>query len=305
MSTVEKKYQLLKLPANTSMLLSSLLLVACGDDDSKTADLADTADTSGAVDTADTGATNDTSDISTEDTGDTDAPLPECDLLTPYRGCTADVSADSNGYFSMKAWDGDGRLDSQDYYLEEAHTTLAYRVVYLYTDGLLTRVEKRDASGNVYGAFTYTYDSAGNLTQFFDGTFQTTYQYNAEGRLVSRLQQTTTMPLHCTWSWTSTASGANYEENCMGYLASGSVDTRGLETFRVFYDMASGEPANETTKVWRSDCQPISETLEYLLGTAVGTSTMYAYDADDRQTEIVEDSGSGTFRTLLTYTCPG
>ena len=294
------------------MLLSSLLvLVACGEGDTKpadTAETADTSDTSGAADSADTGETIDTSTEDTgdtNDTGDSDEPLPECDLLTPYRGCTADVSADSNGYHAVATWDGDGRIATRDYFLEAAHTTLAYRVVYLYTDGLLTRVEQQDASGNVYSAFTYTYDAAGNLTRFHDGTFRTDYRYDAEGRVVYRSQQTTTMPLVCTWSWTTTATGADYEEDCMGYRASGSVDTRGLETFRVFYDMASGDPANETTKEWRGDCQPVSETLVYLLGGAAGTRTTYAYDAEDRQTEIVWETSSGTTRSVSTYTCPG
>ena len=141
------------------------------------------------------------------------------------------------------------------------------------------------------------------MTQFYDGTFSTTYRYDDEGRVVFRSQQTTTMPLVCTWSWTTTATGADYTEDCMGYRASGSVDTRGLETFRVVYDLTSGEPASETTKVWRTDCQPISETEEYLLSEG-GRSTTYAYDADARQTEIVQETASGTRRSASTYTCP-
>jgi YD repeat-containing protein len=295
------------------MPLSGLiLLIACGDDGSK---VADPADTSGSADSADTGETNDTSDssdtstgdtgetndTSTGDTGDTDEPLPECDLLTPYRGCTADVTSELYGLnYYVTTWDADGRISSDDYYYEEAHTTFAGRTAYLYTDGRLSSVERTDPSGNVWSRFTYTYDDAGNLTQFYDGTFRTTYRYDDEGRVVYRSQQTTTMPLVCTWSWTTTATGADFDEECMGYRASGSVDTRGLETFRIYYDLTSGEPATEATKVWRTDCQPVSETFEYLLSEG-GRSTTYAYDAEDRQTEIVSE----TTRSVSTYTCPG
>jgi hypothetical protein len=294
------------------MLLSSLiLLIACGDDGSETTDPADTSDTSGSADSADTGETNDTSDSSdtstgdTSDTSDSDEPLPECDLLTPYRGCTADVTSELYGLnYYVATWDADGRISSDDHYYEEAHTTFLFRQAYFYTEGRLSSIERTDPSGNVWSRLTYTYDDAGNMTQFYDGTFRTTYRYDDEGRVVFRSQQTTTMPLVCTWSWTTTATGAEYTEDCMGYRASGSVDTRGLETFRVVYDLTSGEPASETTKVWRTDCQPISETEEYLLSEG-GRSTTYAYDADARQTEIVQETATGTRRSASTYTCPG
>ncbi len=97
------------------------MLLACRGDDStstQTSDTSDTSDTSGSADSADTGETNDTADsIDTSsgvsgDTSDSDEPLPECDLLTPYRGCTADT----NGYHSVKTWDADGRIASDDHY---------------------------------------------------------------------------------------------------------------------------------------------------------------------------------------------
>jgi YD repeat-containing protein len=190
-------------------------------------------------------------------------------------------------------------------YLEATHATLAYRTVYRYTDVLFVSVEQRDASGNVFSTVTYTYDADGNRTQLFDGVNRTTYRYNGEGRLVSSVQESRGgIPIVCTWDWTTTATGADYDEDCMGYRASGSVDTRGLETFRVVYDLTSGDPASETTKVWRTDCQPLSEATDRLLG-GTDSSLAYAYDANGRQTGLVSESASGTFSATSSYTCPG
>ena len=307
------------------MLLSLLVLLACGGDDSTstqtsdtsdTSDSSDSSDTSGSADSADTGETNDTADTSTADTSDTsngdsgdtsdsDEPLPECDLLTPYRGCTANVTSNLFGLnYYVTTWDADGRVTSDDTYAEAARTTFAGRTSYLYTDGLLTSIERSDATGNVWGRLTYTYNADGNLTQLFDGDNRTTYQYNREGRLVSRVQESRGgMPIVCTWTWTTTATGADYDEDCMGYRASGSVDTRGLETFRVIYDRTSGDHASETTKVWRTDCQPVSEATDRLLG-GTDSSIVYAYDASGRQTGLVSESASGTLNATSSFTCP-
>lgn len=170
--------------------------------------------------------------------------------------------------------------------------------------GRLTSIERSDAMGNVWGRFTYTYDADGHLTQLFDGDNRTAYRYNREGRLVSRIQESRVgMPIVCTWSWTTTATGADYDEDCMGYRASGSVDTRGLETFRVIYDRTSGDPASETTKVWRTNCQPLSEATDRLLG-GTDSSLAYAYDANGRQTGLVSESASGTLNATSSFTCP-
>jgi YD repeat-containing protein len=297
------------------MLLSLLaLLVACGGDtpkDTSAADTADTTDTGGTedtsvTDTADTADTADTTDTSGGDTSDTGEPepLPACDLLTPYRGCTADVVSDAGVTF-VATWDADGRMTSEDFYTDATHTTRVRRTVYLYTDGRLSSVEYRDASDTVTGRLTYTYDAAGNLTQIYDGRFRTRYTYDAEGRMLTSTQETSSRPIFCSRTWTSTATGDDYEESCEGYRYTGSVDTRMLETLRVFYDQASGEEALVTTRVFRADCQPVSEIVDALRGTN-DMNRQYSYDANGRLTEDVTDymTGAPVQRTTRTYTCP-
>ncbi len=301
------------------MLISSLfLLLACGGDTPKDTSPTDTGDTGATDDTSSTdtsgGDTTDTSDTSGGDTADTSGgdtsdtgepePLPACDLLTPYRGCTADGVVNDVG-FVVLTWDADGRLTSEEFYAEAAHTTRTRRTVYLYTDGRLSSVEYRDSSDTVTGRLTYTYNAAGHLTQVYDGRFRTRYTYDEEGRMLSSSQETGSRVIFCSRTWTSTASGDDYEESCDGYRYTGSVDTRMLETLRVFYDMTSGEEAIVTTRVFRRDCQPVSETVDALRGSG-DMSRQYTYDANGRLTEDVTDylTGAPVMRTTRTYTCP-
>lgn len=300
------------------MLLSSLiLLIACGDDGSKTSDPADTADTSGSVDTADTADTGATIDTSTEDSGDTgdtsdtddsDEPLPECDLLTPYRGCTAiGASTDVRGYF-ITTWDAEGRTLSEDVYTDATYTTLSRRTVYAYTEGQLTSVEYRGSSDELLYTATYSYDSAGNLVEItMDNEARTTtrYRYDGEGRMVGWDRMSSGRGSGCSRSWTTTATGADYEETCSdGGSYTGTVDTRMLETLRV--GQQSGVEFERIERVFRRDCQPVSENRT--TATPGGDRfRQHTYDASGRLVqEAVDYPEEGVLQNMtLTYTCPG
>ncbi len=310
------------------MLLSLLsLLVACGGDtpkDTSPTDTADTVDTGGTEDTSTTDTSNtdtdtsggdtsttDTSDTSGGDTSDTGEPepLPACDLLTPYRGCTATgASTDIRGYHIV-TWDAEGRMVSEDVYTDATYTALSRRTVYVYTDGLLTSVEYRGSADDLQYTATYRYDSAGNLLSISEDTTAratTRYTYDSEGRMISWERTSSGRGSACSRRWTSTATGADYEENCTdGGTYTGTVDTRMLETLRVGVVSGTTTEVERTERVFRRDCQPASAIATY--PTRGGDTTRaYAYDASGRLTgETIAYPEESVVHTLTrTYTCP-
>ncbi len=307
------------------MLLSLLsllsLLVACGGDtpkDTSPADTADAVDTGATNDTSDTDtsggdtSTTDTSDTSGGDTSDTSGgdtgevePLPACDTLTPYRGCTAVVGSDIPGaYVTEIAWDADGRVTRADAYTDASRTVLVSSVTYTYTDGLLTRLEYRNAAGEVDDTVTYTYDAAGHLATEVSTYAATEYTRDDEGRILTSAQYSYTGSVtNCTRTWTSTATSDDYEETCSSRtntnIYRGSQDSRGLETFRGHYGNDGTTLQSSTTRVWRLDCQLESEVDGYM-------RQAWTYDANNRLVGGTRDYVSGAPGSVITYTytCP-
>jgi YD repeat-containing protein len=304
------------------------LLVACGDEapkDTSPADTSDTVDTgvtddtsatdtsnTDTADTTDTGDTSDTggdtSDTSGGDTGEVE-PLPACDLLTPYRGCTATgVSTDIRGYHIV-TWDAEGRIVSENVYTDATYTALSRRTVYVYTDGLLTSVEYRGSADDLQYTATYRYDSSGNLLSISEDTTaraSTRYTYDSAGRMISWERTSSGRGSGCNREWTSTATGADYRETCSdGGDYTGAVDTRMLETLRVGVVAGTGTEFERTERVFRRDCQPASAIATY--PTRGGDTTRaYAYDASGRLTgETITYPEESVVHTLTrTYTCP-
>ena len=306
------------------MLTSTLLLLlACGGDTPKDTSPADTGDTGATDDTSSTdtsstdtsgGDTTDTSDTSdtggsdTADTGEPD-PLPACDLLTPYRGCTATgASTDIRGYHIV-TWDAEGQMVSEDVYTDATYTALSRRTVYVYTDGLLTSVEYRGSADDLQSTATYRYDSNGNLVEISsDNTARTTtrYTYDSEGRMIASEQTSSGRGSGCNRTWTNTPSGAAYLETCSdGGEYRGAVDSRMLETQRIGVLAGTTTEFERTERVFRRDCQPVSASTTYPTRSG-DTTRAYTYDASNRLTgESIAYPEDGVVQTLTrTYTCP-
>ena len=304
------------------MLLSSLiLLIACGGDSSKESNSADTSDTSGSTDTGvtdDTSNPTDTSDTSGGDTSDTsdtgEVETPVCDTLTPYRGCEATASYSTSPYVYDIVWDADGRLMESSASTDASRGTLLYRVVYLYTDGLLTEILQLDASGDVQNSETFTYDADGNQLTWQGDGFLRTYTYDDEGRVLTIDEESRGNSSFCTRTWTSTATGDDYEESCETVRGSerhiGSQDSRGLETDRSDFD-TSGATTMTTSRVWRADCQLERADYEFIgrpgISPSGTNSEGFIYDADNRMigsstVYVTEGGGADTVNYSRTYT---
>jgi YD repeat-containing protein len=295
------------------------LLVACGGDTPKDTSPADTADTGVTDDTANTDTSNtDTADTSGSDTADTAdtadtsggdtgevEPLPACDTLTPYRGCTAVAGYDTPGaYVFESVWDADGRNARTDAYTDASRTVLVSSVTYTYTDGLLTRLEYRDAAGEVSDTVTYTYDAAGHLATEVSTYAATEYTRDDEGRILTSAHYSYTGSVtNCTRTWTSTATSDDYEETCVARtntnIYRGSQDSRGLETFRGHYGTDGTTLQSSTTRVWRMDCQIESQDDGAM-------RQAWTYDANNRLIGSTLEwvSGAPGSVSTYTYTCP-
>jgi YD repeat-containing protein len=206
-------------------------------------------------------------------------------------------------------WDAEGRMVSEDVYTDATYTALSRRTVYVYTDGLLTSVEYRGSADDLQYTATYRYDSAGNLLSISEDTTAratTRYTYDDEGRMISWERTSSGRGSGCSREWTSTASGADYRETCSdGGDYTGAVDTRMLETLRVGVVAGTGTEFERTERVFRRDCQPVSESAAY--PTRGGDTTRaYAYDASGRLTgETIAYPEESVVHTLTrTYTCP-